>query len=138
MSKIVGRIGAVQISTNGGSSYTLINGLIDATLNGDAAEIKQTSHDDGAYETYLVGRKSWTLDLKFHYDEADAGQIALTNQYFNGTTALYQFYLQSGAGFKIATGTAFVTKHVDGSPNDDAASLDVTLRITGQLTWANQ
>ena len=138
MSKIVGRLGALKISLDGGSSYQTVNGLVDGTLNGDQAEVKVTSHDDGQYETYLPGRKNWTVDAKCHYDEADAGQINVTSSFLANTTVLWQMYLQSGTGFKIATGSGFVTKLVDGSPNDDAASFDFTVRITGQLTWTNQ
>lgn len=137
MSKIVGRLGAIKHSLDN-VTYTAINGLVDGTLNGSQAEIKVTSHDDGAYETYLAGRKDWTVDAKLHYDEADAGQIAVTNSFLNGTTVYYQMYLQVGSGYKIATGQGFITKHTDGAPNDDAASFDFTIRITGQLTWTNQ
>ena len=138
MAKIQGRLGALKISTDGGNTYTTVNGLIDGTLNGDQAEIKITAHDDGAVETYLPGRKNWTIDAKLHYDEADAGQIAVTSCFLNGTTVYWEMYLQSGTGFKIATAQGFVTKHTDASPNDDAAGLDFTVRITGALTWTNQ
>ena len=139
MAKTQGRLGSVQASSSGlVAGLTTVGGLVDGTLNGDQSSIKTTSHDSGQFEEYLPGRKSFTMDLKCHYDEADAGQGALIDSFLNGTTILFAFNQIVGSTYKQGRISGFVTKFSPGSPNDDAASVDFAVQCTGAITWTAQ
>src|ERR1043165_325439 len=138
MARIQGRLGALAVSTDGGTNYTPIYGLVDATLNGTQSEVKTTAHGDGGNETYIVGRHDYTIDGKVHYDEADAGQGVVATMFFAQTTGLFKFTLQTGAGHKQGICSGFPSKLNYAQPNDDAAGFDFTIRLSGALTWTDQ
>ena len=135
MSRIAGRVSRVKTSTNSGSSYTYINGIADCSLSVSVKAINTTSHDDGDFETFMMGRKSLTMDLKLRWDESDPGQIALLNSWISTNTMnLYKFRMQEGAGFYEFTGTGLITKWNPSGPNDDVASVDVSIQLSGTVS----
>lgn len=135
MARIAGRVSRAQVSTNAGSSYSYINGIVDATLNASVAALKTTAHDDGDYEVYMMGRKNLSLDLKMRWDEGDAGQVALLTSWTSTNTLyLYRFRLQEGTGFQQFTMSGLITKYNPTGPNDDVAGLDVTIQLSATLT----
>lgn len=139
MARIAGRVSRVQVSTDGGTTYNYINGILDATLNAAVAALKTTAHDDGDYETYMMGRKSLTLDLKLNWDEGDGGQNSLLTSWTSTNTLYtYRFRMQEGTGFRQFVATGLITKYVPSGPNDSVASLDVSLQLSGVVSSAVQ
>lgn len=139
MSKIQGRLGRVAISDDGGSIYVDINGIQEATLNGALDEIETTSHDTGTVRTYLQGRRDATIDLSMFWDEADPGQDKVSAAFFGQTVPKLRFRMEEATGLdEFLDVDAFVTSYTEGSPNDDAATLDVSFRITGAFSPAAQ
>lgn len=139
MAKTQARLGKLQVSPTGATPGLVdVGGLIDGTLNGDQSTVKTTGHDSGQYEEYLPGRKSFTIDAKCHWDEADSGQGAMVDSFVNGTTILFAFYQVYGTGYKVGRISGFVTKFSPGSPLDDAAACDFAIQCTGAITWTTQ
>ena len=131
MPKIVGRLQNLAIAT------VDIAGIVDATLNGEVAEIGSTSHDDTS-ETFVPGRFSGTIDGTMRWDDAAAGQEDLKTAFFAKTTDSYRFRMETGSGFDEFTANGFVTSFTPTGPNDDIADWSFAIRVTGDLTRAPQ
>lgn len=134
MAKIAGRLGRVAVSNDGGVTFFEVNGITDQTLNAAAAEINVTSHDSGQFEEFIQGRKDATLDLSLLWDEGDVGQGIIKTAFFSATQIRVRFRMQEGVGFAEFTQQAIVTSFAPASPNDDASTVDATLRISGSYT----
>jgi len=132
MAIIHGRLSNVTFS---GSA---VGGIIDASFSGSRAELDSTEHDDAA-RTYISGRMDATVDLSLHWDEADSGQGALADNWFNNTGAeALVFRMQTAGGAHSYTANAFVTSWNPSGPNDDTGKVSCTLRISGAVTQATQ
>lgn len=134
MGRHAGRLGRLQISDNGGSSYSLIGCIIDASMSLSMDELEATCHEDGQDRVYLAGKRDVTVDASYHWDEADAGQGIVEDTAFGtGDGIKVRFMMQEGTGFKQYTADAIITAFNPTSPNDDVADADVAFRLTGPL-----
>ena len=138
MPKIAGRISTIEISTDGGSTFHEVKGASDVTLSGNQAELTTTSHDSGQFEEYIPGRKDFTIDLGLRYDEADPGQDLLMDSFYSGTTVDWRFRMQVGTGLDQYLCKGFCSSLSPAGPNDDVASMDATIRVTGPVTRQTQ
>lgn len=138
MARIQGRLGRVAVSDDGGASYVDVGCIQDATLNGSLDEIEVTCHESGTVREYLQGRRDATLDLTIWWDEDDPGQDKISAAYFGDSTLKVRFRMEEAAGKDEIIADAFVTSYTENSPNDDAASLDVSMRITGAFSPSAQ
>lgn len=135
MSRIAGRVSRFQVSPDSGTTWYYINGIADVTLNVKVASLKTTSHDDGDFEVYIMGRKDLSADLKLRYDEADTGQgYLLTSWLSTNTLYSYRFRVQEGSTFRQFTGVGLITKYNVNGPNDDVAALDVSIQLSAVVT----
>lgn len=119
--------------------------VVDITMNGNVDELETTVHNDvtpthNTARTYIPNFHDETLDLSSRYDEADLVSMAMLVCALNSYLFHFWFvpdgeaYVMSGAGSSGANafyGTAFSTGFPVGSPLDDTASLDYTLRLSG-------
>jgi len=129
--------------------------LVDATFNGNVDELETTVHntigtytgfplsntlEHGTARTYIPNFHDETLDLTLRYDESDLAQInmlycAMQSKLF------YYWYLPDGPLFlgsattnaREFNGAAFATSFAPGSPLDDVATLDISLRLSGSV-----
>lgn len=138
MAKMQGRLSEVHVSWDGGTTYTVIGGITDATLNINQGEIKVTSHDSGSFEEYIPGRKDMTIDCSAVYNEADVPQMAIIQSAFDSTSLHFRFYAKLATGSRMSECEGLITKCNVATPNDDAAKLDFTIRLSGTATWATQ
>lgn len=140
MAKIQGRFGKLKLSTDGGTTFTEVSGIQDITMNANGAEIKVTSHDDGAFETYLSGRNDFSLDCTAMYDSASAEQSAIIGSRFATDPGVlyFQYMPKEMTGIYMLTCRGVITKCTLGSPNDDGTKFDFTIRLAGAPTWAAQ
>jgi predicted secreted protein len=143
MGKIVGRLSKIELSDDGGASYSELGGAVDISMNIAQAEIAITAHSDDDWEVYLPGRKDVSIDCSLRYDEADAGQILLMASMFTSVEAERNMNIRltmvtdPGVALKYE-GVAFVSSLSPSGPNDDAASFDATFRVIGTLTKGTQ
>jgi hypothetical protein len=137
MAKIQGRLSKVAVGADN-VTYNDITGIIDATLNLELAEITTTTHDDGAFESYITGRKNGTIDLSVRWDDAATYQDTIKDAFFNGTTLYWRFRMDEATGLDQFVALGFVTSLTPSGPNDDAAGMDATIRLTGTITRSQQ
>lgn len=130
---IPGRLGRVRINVDGGvtQNFLDIKGIVDQTLNGNLSEYETTSHDSAGHKEFIPGLDDATVDLSCRWLESDPAQIALWASYFNKTTLGCQLTFDTVSGHSLFTGQCFPTSMSGSAPNDDVASLDITLRLSG-------
>ncbi len=138
MSKIAGRLQKLAISTDGGSTYTDINGIVDADLAMENAELDTTTHDDTNSRSYIYGRFSGTINATLKWDDADTGQDTLITSFLNKTILDYRFRMETLVGAQEYESQGLVTALNPSGPNDDVAEMPVTIRLTGDITKAAQ
>lgn len=138
MAHIAGRVGRLYVSDNGGSSFTLLGGVVDMSLGGSKAELDTTDHDSGIWREFINGRLDATLDATLNWDEADTGQEKVRDAFYSDSTLVIRFRMQEGSGSEENEATALVTSFGPSSPNDDVATVDVTFRLTGNFAESAQ
>jgi len=130
MTCVLGRLGTLEVSNDGGVTYSKLGGLMDATINIGVDELECTSHDSGGAREYVPNYHDITIDFSNHWDDFDVGQSIVLLAMFAKTLFRVRFRLQVTAGAKQFEGEAFATSLTAGSPNDDMASFDGTLRVS--------
>lgn len=138
MAKIAGRLSTLEVSADGGSTYYEVKGAVDLKLNGSQAELKSTSHDSGQFEEYEPGRKDMTMDVSCRFNQDDAGQAIVKDAYFSASKIDIRFRMETNTGREQYTAKAFPSSLGPSGPDDDIASIDFTLRISGPLTKSLQ
>ena len=138
MAKIEGRLQTLQVDNGGG--FVTINGLIDGSFTLTVEELETTTHDSGAFKSFLGGRGSGEISASLRWDEADAGQLSLATAAIGQLdTYGWRFRMETASGKKQWTATAgLVTSYNPTGPNDDISGLDVTIRLSGTITDTNQ
>ena len=119
-------------------AYVDLLNIVDASLNLEQSELEVTSHDDGAWQAYLAGRKGGTMDISMRYDDADTSQDAMRTSFFAGITLRWQFRLDTGTGIEQYTFLGFITSIKPSGPNNDPAAYDISVRIAGSVTMDDQ
>jgi len=101
------------------------------------AEIKVTSHDSTDQEYILQGCvDAGEMNVSMNY-KAGTGQELLRGD-LGGAAQGYYINLPGGAGQKQLDFLALVKRFKLGSPIDGKVAAEITMRITGPVTWTNQ
>lgn len=128
---IAGRLGSLEVSSDGGLTYVRLGLLVDATLNTTTDEIECTSHDSGGVRMYHPNNTEATIDISTRYSDTDTGQSKIIQANFAKTLVRVKFRLQTGSGYRQFESEAFATSLNISSPLDDVSMLDGTLRLSG-------
>ncbi len=132
-SAIAGFNAQVSISVDGGTSYQVIGEARDATLSISTNEIEATSFDSGGWNEYIPGLKEWNVDVEALYIPTNIAQENLWDALVNGTSLKIKLLPKTGTGNIGYTGGVFVTSWEINPTPDDAVSVSVSFRGTGEL-----
>lgn len=119
----------------GSPTWTLMNFVVDVTLNRERTEIAASSRGS-AFEKFLVGLKKLGVDLKCLRDNADTTQQALATAYEAGTTIVLGFsdIAIATAGAKWVKIECLVTKFQAGEPLEGVATVDISIKPSAKGT----
>lgn len=131
MSGIPGRIARLEVSDDAGVTWKNVGGIVESTLNINVDELEVTTYDSAGHREYIPNHDDATLDLTCRWLEEDPGQSIILGKMFDKSTYQVRFRLQSVAGRRLFTATAFATKGSPKAPLDDASGFDVSLRMSG-------
>lgn len=128
------------------TSVAQVGDLDGPQLISDQIEVSHRSDGNPAnmWRRYVAGMKDGgevTFTLIFDPDDPTHDPTLATSMYaqgMDGTPAGYQIDFP-GAGTKRTTASfqAYVTNWDTSSPLEDGLTADVTLKISGQVTWAH-
>jgi predicted secreted protein len=132
-SAIAGFNAQVSLSVDGGTSYQVIGEGRDATLSISQNEIEATSFDSGGWSEYIPGLKEWNVDIEALHVPTNVGQENLYEALVDGAKIKIKLLPKTGTGNIGYKGDAFVTSWEINPTPDDAVSVSVSFRGTGEL-----
>lgn len=139
---IPGKLSSLEVSDDGGTTWTPVLGRVDMTLNLEKGEIDASHMDSKDWSDFLHGRKSASIDFSLRYIEDDAGQGLLIDNYFASQLAEtlldVRFRLRTGSGDREFTAKGFVTSLTITAADEAPSDMNGTLRISGAVTPADQ
>jgi len=131
MSCIPGRLSRIEVSFDNGTTYINLGGVVDSGLNGNVDELECTTHDSNGVRQYVPNHQDFTADATLRWDESDPGQVGLLYTLFpNPSSFKMKFYFEGVVGRRQFQADAFLTSWSPSTPLDDAAGLDVSLRLS--------
>ena len=102
------------------------------SISETAGTIEDSTLSDSA-KTYKAGQTTWSGSCDAFWDEADAGQTAITA----GASVTLNFYPEGDtAGDTYASGTAIVTEISTSAGIDGMVEVSFSFQGSGALTWA--
>lgn len=129
----------LDISTDGGSTWSDISEQANITLTVDGEAIDVTNTDSGGNQEFIPGQINWTVSADGNLIEGDTGQDAVeTNIKANSTIDLRIRPLGESTGDPEWTGTAVLTSWEVSGGTGDAATFSMEAQGTGALTKATQ
>lgn len=134
MGKRLGRVGVLEVSEDGGTSWVKVGRVVDATLNANRTEIDASDQDDGANSSWLRGRRDLTIDGTLRYDPTDPGQEILESSFFNDDPepdikVRWRSKEASGEPEYVADG--FVSTWTQARPDEAPQDMTFTIRLSG-------
>ena len=115
-------------------TYTKVNNFKDYNgFDGKASEIDVTHLESSAKEFRLGLVDNGSFSINVDRDTSDAGQQALEAARVTSTQKTFKLTLPNA---KVATFNGFVTQFSLSGKVDDVLKTPVTIRITGDVTWA--
>lgn len=123
-----------SVSYNG----TAIGKLTDISLSVDGNQINTANFDSGEWDSFLLGRKTATIDITARYDEADTtGQGAVYDDLAAGNTGTFVFGPPTPTTGDITySGTGSASNVTFGAADEDVAEFSASIQISGTLTKA--
>jgi hypothetical protein len=121
-----GSEGSVKIGSD------TIGELRSYSISETAGTIEDTTLTDAA-KTYKAGQTTWSGSSDAFWDEADAGQTAITA----GESVTLNFYPEgSTSGDTYASGTALITEISTSASIDGMVEVSFSFQGSGALTWS--
>ena len=121
-----GSEGLVKIGT------ATVGELRSYSISETAGTIEDTTLGDSA-KTYKAGQTTWSGSCDAFWDEADAGQTAITA----GASITLNFYPEGDTtGDTYASGTALVTEISTSSSIDGMVEVSFSFQGSGAIIWA--
>ena len=138
MAKAAGYGSTVEVSTDGGVTYTAIGGMMDEGFKCKGATLDVTNHDSGVYKEFIAGRLDLSFDLKGFYDFADAGQTVMQAAMIARTLIKLRYRPVVGTGQQQFILSCYLTGLDDDSPNEAANAINYTAQVTGAPSITTQ
>jgi len=139
MSEQLGNSASLQVSSNGGSSYSNVGEMKDTSFDGAQDLHDATSNDDNLWKVDVVGHKKMTINVTCNYDEADAGQIIMRAGYFAGSTLMFKYRPRgSTSTYREQLFSANFTSANLAAPTQGVMEESYTLETTGAVTTQAQ
>ena len=126
----LGRYGTVEVSSDGGTIWTKVEKIIDATLSIDSEKVECTSHDSNGVRERHPSFKNVTLDFNCRYDDGAPGQDAIYQAICASTGLLYRWRNETGLGKRQIVGRTSSPDNVTfTAPNEDLADFSTTATL---------
>lgn len=121
----------VNTGTVASPVWTAVGGQRGCTLNRSADEIDASDKTTGGWKKTLPGLLNWSMDCDAVLLDSDNAYDALESAYENRTSVLVKMERPDGRKYQ---GEAHITDFPMEAPQDDVASISITLSGKGALT----
>lgn len=139
---IPGKLSKLDVSNDGGNTWTPVLGRVDMSLELQKGEIDASHMDSEDWSDYLHGRKSATINFTLRALPGDPGQEMLIDNYFasqlDEILLDIRFRQRIGAGEREFLAKGFVTSLTISAGDEAPQDITGTIRISGPVTPADQ
>jgi predicted secreted protein len=138
MATIIGRSATVEVSTDGGTTYSTVG---KATSNGIKLSTKiadETNNDSAGWEESKTADKAASVDVKGKYNSANAGQAAVLAAELAGTSLTVRMRPQASAGEFQWVFTAYVSDASVDASTGAVEDFSCSLKSTGAVVKSAQ
>lgn len=138
MAKNRGDVSFLELSDDGGSTWTRLGNEQTMTVNENRDEIEVTDKDSQGFREYLASYKDLTIDVEGYLNPDDSGQAILIDHVLNDTSIQARWAFVEGTGEDQYEAPVFHTDHSRDNTFDDAGSFSATLRVKEKPTVTTQ
>lgn len=138
MSKKLGRAGRLELSFDNGTTWGFAGKIVDQTLEENTEEIDATTHDSNGFREYEIGLSDGSLTFNIMYDDQDPSHANLLEAKRERTRFQFRWIPQVGAGLNRRRGVGFITALSHAAPLDGMQTMDITVRVSGEITNETQ
>lgn len=139
MSNVLGRVGAIAVSDDGGTTYYDIGSTVDGELTASKASVDKTTRDSNGYRERDHGIKEGSVSASCLWDEADTAQAKIVDSFHGNSDLLVRFRVQTGTGFKEANDVAIiVTSSNAAGPLEEMATHEFAFDLSGDFSYSAQ
>lgn len=133
------RLNSVEIATDGlAGTYNALNSLREGTFDQQKNLVDSTTREDADWMSQLNGLKSGSLSLNCAWDESDTVLMAIVDAYDDDSQLHARWRHDTGGSLRQARAEVQVESMSEGAPVDDTQTIDITLKITGAVTYDTQ
>lgn len=131
---IIGRGGEIAISTDGGTTFNKLGGVVKIASNFQIVEVDSTDMDSNGYVELILGDMSGEYSLDLNYEEDDAQQTVARNAYWNRSKWKYRLRPQTGSGKIQVTSDGWITVWPIDIPENSKQTQSAKIKTTGTIT----
>jgi TP901-1 family phage major tail protein len=135
---IHGKDAELAISSDGGSTYNTVAGVVDITINFSDELADVSDKDSSGHKEYIPGFDDVTVDVSLRWEEDDTYFADLEAAAIDKLVRNWQIRPQTDVGSIEYTGAGYISSFSVEMPNDDAVQASATIQITGGLTSSAQ
>ena|SRR5579872_1369053 len=128
----------VEVSTDGGTTYTVVGGLQGGDLQCKATMLDSTSTQSGGHKEQVKGLDEWTITPSTLFLASDAAQATIYTAFVSGSALFYRFRPKVATGVPQWIGQAIVSDYKLSGKTTDVETASITLAGTGVLNQSTQ
>ena len=137
MSCVQGRLAAVSVSDDGGTTWINLGRSFDISLSITVEEIECTSFDTVGSREYIPNYPDTTASFSFRRDQVDAGQEIVVDAIFAGSTFMLRLDPVDGlSASERFEAVAFATDYGQSITIDDTQNVSGTFRLSNLVRLA--
>jgi predicted secreted protein len=131
---IIGRGGEIAISTDGGTTFNKLGGVVKISASFSIDEVDSTDMDSNGFKELILGDMGGEYSLDLNYEEDDAQQIVARNAYWNRSKWKYRVRPQTGTGKIQVTSDGWLTQWPIDIPENSKLTQQAKIKTTGTIT----
>lgn len=135
---IIGRGAEGQLSTDGGTVYNKVGGVLEMTPDFSIEEVPTTDMDSNGFVEIILGDMMGEVGLSVNYEEDDTQQGNMRTAFWGHLQRHWRIRPQVGAGKIQVFGACFVTRWPLTIPASSKQAQSAKVKYTGTITMNTQ
>lgn len=131
MACVLGRIAEVWVSVDGGTTYNMLGGRVEAGIDVATDALDVTSQDSGGFRAFCPNHGSATMSLSARYVPGDLVQTQLEAATIPSATEYkIKLHTQSVAGSRVYAADAFNTSYSMSASVESSVELNYSVQLS--------
>lgn len=125
---IPGRLARLEVSSDGGTVFVRVGGIVTITKSTKTDETESTDHDSDGHREYLPGHDDTSFSVDARWKDGDPGQNMIIDASYSKQMLQFKFYMHKNSNKRMWSGRCFVTSEDEDGPLDETGALKFGLR----------